>query len=75
MIMISAFTNGNTKILMNGVENMIVCEHCLMAIESHEGNQIKKKLDWEDECTRNEDEEVFCEWCEEYCDESEMWII
>lgn len=54
---------------------MIVCKYCLEAIESHEGKQIKKELEWEDECIRNEDEEVFCEWCEEYCDESEMWII
>lgn len=54
---------------------MVVCKYCLEAIESHNGPQIKKRFEWQDECIRNEDEEVFCEFCEEYCDESEMWII
>lgn len=54
---------------------MIACKRCLETIESHNGRQIKKELEWEDECIRNEDEEVFCEWCEEYNDESEMYII
>lgn len=60
---------------------MVVCKYCLEAIESHEGRQFSKKLDvFEDECITRENEEnisieVFCEWCEEYNDESEMYII
>jgi hypothetical protein len=47
-------------------KTMWVCEHCLMAIESREGNQAILKHDIELEF----DEEDFdgaskCDWCEE----------
>ena len=42
-------------------KNLWVCSHCLMAIESHEGNQATL-LHYVDE---NDDEESKCEWCEE----------
>ncbi len=38
---------------------MKVCERCLWAIESREGNQRSLKQ-WIDS-----DEEVVCEWCED----------
>lgn len=39
-------------------ENMWVCSHCLMAIESREGNQVTR--------TRYTDEEESkCDWCEQ----------
>jgi hypothetical protein len=42
-------------------ETMLVCEHCLMAIESREGNQAVMRH-WVDE----EDEtESKCDWCED----------
>ena len=43
-------------------ENLWVCKHCLIAIESMEGNQatLKHYID--------EDEEVLCDWCEEPSD-------
>lgn len=34
---------------------MIVCKHCMQAIESHEGNLIKRKLSVIDDA-----DEVFC---------------
>ena len=42
-------------------EKMWVCEHCLWAIESREGNQaiMPHYVDEED------DEESKCDWCEE----------
>ncbi len=42
-------------------ETMWVCDRCLMAIESREGNQttLRHWVDAED------DEESKCEWCEE----------
>ena len=42
-------------------ENLWVCEHCLMAIESREGNQVTLKyyVDYTDE------DEFKCDWCEE----------
>lgn len=38
-----------------------VCDHCLLAIESREGNQatLRHSVDEDD------DEESKCEWCEE----------
>lgn len=70
---------------------MIVCEHCLEAIESHEGKQTSRKLNSfddedkivygyyddddnfvEDECA---EENVFCEWCEEYVPINEAYEI
>lgn len=41
-------------------ENLWVCSHCLMAIESREGNQATLKH-YVDE---NDDIESKCEWCE-----------
>lgn len=51
--------NDHGKILR---ENMWVCEHCLMAIESREGNQatLRHYVDEDD------DVESKCDWCEEY---------
>ena len=42
-------------------ETLWVCEHCLLAIESREGNQptLRHRVDEEDET------ESKCEWCEE----------
>ena len=42
-------------------ETMWVCDHCLAAIESREGNQATLKH-YVDE---QNDEESKCEWCEE----------
>ena len=41
---------------------MIVCDSCLNAIESHEGNQLSRKLDLSSDIDIN----VYCEWCKEY---------
>lgn len=54
---------------------MIVCKRCLEAIECHEGHQIKKKLDYDDDVEIVDDELVLCEWCEEYHPIDDMWII
>lgn len=42
-------------------ENLWVCDHCLAAIESHEGNQatLRHSVD------ENDDVESKCEWCKE----------
>lgn len=53
---------------------MLVCSYCLQAIESHEGRQIKRPLEWDDERI-NDDGEVFCDWCEEYFDYDEITEI
>ena len=42
-------------------ENMWICEHCLMAIESREGNQATLRH-WVDE---DDEVESKCDWCEE----------
>lgn len=42
-------------------ENMWICEKCLMAIESREGNQATLRH-WVDE---DDDAESKCDWCEE----------
>lgn len=44
---------------------MIVCKNCLAAIESHEGRQWKREIEFDDERI-NDDGECFCEWCEDY---------
>ena len=36
-----------------------VCSHCLMAIESREGNQVTRTIYLDD------DDPAICEWCEE----------
>lgn len=42
-------------------EHLWVCDHCLAAIESHEGNQatLRHRVDEDD------DEESKCDWCED----------
>lgn len=40
-------------------ENLFVCEHCLQAIESHEGNQITRTH------YVDEDDNSQCDWCED----------
>lgn len=46
---------------MKDKEYLYVCEHCLMAIESREGNMARKIY-----CTDEEDEQdCTCDWCEE----------
>lgn len=51
-------------------ENLMVCEHCLSAIESHEGAQITKKHYIDVELDENNDIietlETRCDWCEGY---------
>ena len=42
-------------------EKMWVCEHCLWAIESREGNQATLRH-WADE---EDAEESKCDWCEQ----------
>ena len=47
---------------------MFVCEHCLYAIESREGNlaTLKHYIDIDDEEDIEGNEESKCDWCEEY---------
>ena len=61
---------------------MIVCKHCLQAIESHEGHQIQRKLDSIEDADIIKDgygddtgEYVYCEWCEEYVPIDEAYKI
>lgn len=56
---------------------MIVCERCLQAIESHEGNQIKRKLGYINDADLiiDDNENVMCEWCEEEHELSECYEI
>lgn len=70
---------------------MIVCKSCLQGIEAHEGNQIKKKVDYTDDVEivqgyyndngdfivddNSTEEYIFCEWCEQYELIDEMYII
>ena len=53
--------NGGNIMESTERKNMFVCEHCLMAIESREGNQatLKHYVDIDDEESR-------CDWCKEY---------
>ena len=47
-------------------DTMFVCEHCLMAIESREGNQAILKHDIELEFDEEDfDKASKCDWCEE----------
>lgn len=46
---------------MNNEHNLRVCAHCLMGIECHEGKQATMTI-WVDE---DDEQESFCEWCEE----------
>jgi hypothetical protein len=56
---VNGFTIANDGKVLR--ENMWVCEHCLVAIESHEGNQatLRHSVDEDD------DVESKCDWCEE----------
>ena len=48
-------------------ETMWVCDHCLAAIESREGNQARLKHDIDLEYDEKEFEEMSkCDWCEEF---------
>ena len=42
--------------------NMKVCEHCLWAIQSREGNQVTRKI----YIDADDYEHSKCDWCEEY---------
>ena len=52
------------------MDNMRVCPHCLMAIESREGTQatMKHYVDYDDVETR-------CDWCEETADEGGFDVL
>lgn len=45
-------------------KNMWVCERCLAAITSHEGNQIT--LTHSFDFDENDENESKCDWCEEH---------
>ena len=47
-------------------DNLWVCDRCLMAIESREGNQVILRHDISLECDEEEfDEMSRCDWCED----------
>ena len=46
-------------------ENLWVCEHCLSAIQSREGNQLTITHDIDLEFDERTDENSKCEWCEQ----------
>lgn len=52
------------------MDNLKVCDHCLMAIESREGNQatIKHYID-------SDDTETKCDWCGETADEGGFDVL
>lgn len=66
---------------------MLVCSKCLMAIESHEGTQKKRKATEEDlsyivdmtdaeECGANPwDTYSVCEWCNTETLLDDLWVI
>lgn len=62
---------------------MVVCSHCLMGIESHEGNQWKRKATEEDlsviieEIDEDNPYDTYsvCEWCEEEKSLDDLWVI
>ena len=47
---------------LNDVKPLRVCKRCLMAIESHEGNQVTKTIYADEDNIDNS----FCEWCGEH---------
>lgn len=49
----------------NERENLCVCEHCLMAIESREGRQATFAHYWSE---WSEDDVFICDWCDEESD-------
>ncbi len=52
------FTNTELEEQTRRADHLFVCSHCLMAIESREGNQatLKHYVD---------EDESKCDWCEE----------
>ena len=46
-------------------KTMWVCEHCLMAIESHEGRQVALRHDIDLEFDEDDVGVSKCDWCEE----------
>lgn len=46
---------------------MIICKHCLEAIEAHEGKQVHIPVEWDDD-RQTDDGLICCEWCEEFID-------
>ena len=56
-------------------ERWCLCEHCIEAIRSRGERIMTRPMEWED-CTEEELETdiVKCDWCEEECDRSEMYI-
>lgn len=49
---------------------MIVCRRCLQEIESHNGSQAHKKLDYFDRIKYEDDDgNIKCEWCEDVDDD------
>lgn len=52
-----------------------LCEHCVAAIRSRGERIMTRPMEWDD-CTEEELETdlVLCEWCEEECDRSEIYI-
>lgn len=52
---------------------LIVCEQCLQAIMSHEGRVKYMPYDPEDD--GNEEETRICDWCEEECDNYELYTL
>ena len=53
---------------------MIVCSRCLQAIESRGEKLIKKNIEFDDERI-NDNDEIYCEWCEEFFDYDECMEI
>ena len=49
---------------MNKHNTLRVCWRCLMAIESHEGDQITRRIYIDDD-----DTETRCDWCDDTADD------
>lgn len=47
------------------IKKLWVCEHCLSAIQSHEGNQLNIAHDIDLEFDERTEENSKCEWCEQ----------
>ena len=53
--------SDNSEVEIDRDNHMYVCDYCLQAIESHEGKQRAKAITVDED----DDEESFCDWCEE----------
>ena len=51
-------------------KNLCVCWRCLLAIESHEGQQITRKIYWDGD----EETPFICDWCDDDM-ETELYEI